>query len=400
MSSTDDERSPKRQRRSFSPPSPIPADDTKAAFVQPPQTPPASVHMSPSWQSSLSQQVGGGSFPTPPSTAGFQSQQRVGGSESGEPTPVPEEEQVREAYGVADTPDKQDELQREPHLGKRKREADDDDEENTAGAKHRRTDHERQDDTNGGDGAESLQPPPPPPPRLFKLSAKPIAPTRPLPSENILSLYSLTVVQASVARKDAAGNKINKLRKSYENKVKALGLMGRTKPQEGKNELLGLLDPGWDMDIGQGRTMFEAHAAECLLGDRASEQDLTSKLNVALRLAPGHMPRTEHEKWKNLLALDEPRVGTPVQAATKPVGLQMNPALAKTAPGQPGPQFAVPRSPLAVNGVARPERSGKKRRYDESSYAGYHEGYEDDGYSTGGGDETGARRGSASKRLR
>ena len=73
-----------------------------------------------------------------------------------------------------------------------------------------------------------------------------IAPARPHPSQNLIDLYSLQGVQASVTRHDAAGNKINKLRKSYEGKVKQLGLSGRSKAQMGNGALAGLIVPEWD----------------------------------------------------------------------------------------------------------------------------------------------------------
>lgn len=96
-----DERSPKRQRRSYSPPSP-PA--SKPAFVaQHPHTPPPSVHMSPTWnaQSSSLQQGGGVTFPTPPSTSGYHGHttgrgpSSEAGVESGKGTPTESGEMAR-----------------------------------------------------------------------------------------------------------------------------------------------------------------------------------------------------------------------------------------------------------------------------------------------------------------
>ncbi|KAK0950996.1 hypothetical protein LTR91_025276 [Friedmanniomyces endolithicus] len=265
-----------------------------------------------------------------------------------------------------------------------------------ADAEHRRTDHERQEGTpNDSPPTDTL---PPPPPRLYKLRTKPIAPARPHPSQNLIDLYSLQGVQASVARHDAAGNKINKLRKSYEGKVKQLGLSGRSKAQMGNGALAGLIVPEWDYDVGEGKTLWEQdRGAEFPLGDPDTEQEILGKLSSALAMRPGHFPRSEHEQWKNVLGLDEPK-GTPVVAATKPYGLltAVNPALAKTAPGI---RHSAPASPgEGLGGAARPERAGKKHRYDEASYSGYHEGYDDDGYSTGG--DLASRRGSASKRQK
>lgn len=79
-----DERSPKRQRGSYSPASPtyqISGLET-TPFVNPfvnqtPQTPPPSVRMSPSWDTQqLPSQAAHTTFPTPPSTAGLLSQMR------------------------------------------------------------------------------------------------------------------------------------------------------------------------------------------------------------------------------------------------------------------------------------------------------------------------------------
>lgn len=89
-----DERSPKRQRRSYSPPSP---PTSKPAFVaQQPHTPPPSVHMSPTWNAHTSSlhQGGGVAFPTPPGTSGYQGHMTgrepssEGGVESAKSTPV------------------------------------------------------------------------------------------------------------------------------------------------------------------------------------------------------------------------------------------------------------------------------------------------------------------------
>ncbi|KAI7290036.1 hypothetical protein KC315_g19939, partial [Hortaea werneckii] len=75
---------------------------------------------------------------------------------------------------------------------------------------------------------------PPSAPRLYKPPSysnpsqppHPIPPSQPHPNTNLLTLFNLTRLHSTIARKDAAGNKINKLRKSYEGKVKALGLQG------------------------------------------------------------------------------------------------------------------------------------------------------------------------------
>ncbi|KAK3651207.1 hypothetical protein LTR56_002065 [Elasticomyces elasticus] len=383
---SDGERSPKRQRRSYSPPSPA-LPETKGFVHHVPQTPPPSVHMSPSWQAQTStlQQVNSVPFPTPPSTTGLFSQQRGAGSEGGESgqhTPATIGEEHREEDRDTEMVD----VQKSGHgegegdvsmVSAPAAEVD---------AEHRRTDHERHGDLPNAGLAEML---PPPPPLLFKRRTQPLAPTRPHPSQNIINLYHLQDVQASVARKDAEGQK-KALRKSYEGKVKQLGIAGKSKARLGNNALVGLVDPNWDNESAPGRTWWDDQRTnEFPLGSTRTQQEIMGKLGSALSMKPGQMPRKEHEEWKSILALEAPK-GTPVVSATKSNGFPMNAAL--TAPGV---RSSAPNSPA---GVIRPERSGKKRRYDESSYSGYHEGYDDDGYSTGG--DSASRRASASKRQK
>lgn len=219
-----------------------------------------------------------------------------------------------------------------------------------------------------------------------------IAPSRPHPSHNLIELYGLQNLQASVARKDAAGNKINKLRKSYEGKVKALGLEGRSKAQVGNAALEGLVDSMWDTNVGGGATWWQQRHLETPLGGPGD--DLLAKLDAAASMRPGQMPKAEHAKWKDILGFDEPKM-TPLTGPAKP-GL-MNPALGKTAPGVFA-RASAPSSPRSL--IGRPERANKKRRYDESSYSGYQDGFDDDGYSTGGVDDANTRRGSGAKRQK
>lgn len=132
-----DERSPKRQRLSSYSPAQSPEPKASSSELPHqghsfPQTPPPSVHMSPSWAiQNLPTSACLGSFPTPPSTAGLQGPhvmaERTGGSEG-------------DALSVIQTPAAEDE-------GEFKRDGDGDAEmqEGTEGGnvEHRRTDHER-----------------------------------------------------------------------------------------------------------------------------------------------------------------------------------------------------------------------------------------------------------------
>jgi len=158
--SDDGERSPKRQRLdSYSPASPPPAPETKA-FVQP-QTPPPSVHMSPSWQSQTSaadrrstSRPGSVASPTPLSTAGLVGGQRGSGVEEG-------------AESMSHTPRTEAEARRDVEVGAQMTDGGT----RAAGsdmsmedAEHRRSDHERGGRENAG-VVQDL----PPAPRLYKL---------------------------------------------------------------------------------------------------------------------------------------------------------------------------------------------------------------------------------------
>lgn len=172
-----------------------------------------------------------------------------------------------------------------------------------------------------------------------------------------------------------------------------LRLEGRNKAAPNQGELLGLLDPGWDFAPNPNEATWWER--ERVIGREINSQhttDLFSKLDSALAMTPGHLPKEEHEKFKSMLGLDDAAAAkpTPNLAPTKNAAQY---AMSKT---HPTVRAFAPASPR--NGLARPERANKKRRYDDSSFPGYNDGYpDDDGYSTGGMDE---RRGSNSKKRR
>ena len=229
---------------------------------------------------------------------------------------------------------------------------------------------------------------------VLNLALLAIAPSRPHPSQDAIELYSLQKIQASVARRDAAGNKINKLRKSYEGKVKQLGLEGRSKAHVGDGALAGLLHPDYDWDVGGGMTLWDQQKGELPQLEGGDISALLAKLSTPNLLRAGQMPKQEHKEWKDLLSLDEPAKSTPAALPTKP-GMLAQQALARSAPGLAA-RASAPLSPRNGVVVGRPERAGKKRRYDDSSFDGYTQTFDEDGYSTGGKEDTGSRRGSGS----
>ena len=188
--------------------------------------------------------------------------------------------------------------------------------------------------------------------------------------------------------------------------MQELGLEGKVKARAGEREICRLLDPQLDAELPDGRSLWQDRMGDVTLEEHAMD-GVMGLLGSALDVRPGHFPRAEHETWKDRLGLDDtsntttrnlPNTNTNTNLPNGPAQVK-TPAtqfLAKTAPLRNSAP-ASPRNPI----TARPERAGKKRRYDESSY----EGYEEDGYSTGGVDEAGggggARRASAgSKRQK
>ena len=229
-----------------------------------------------------------------------------------------------------------------------------------------------------------------------------IAPMRPLPNDDILTLYGLKGIQASVARKDpVTGAKINKLRKSYAGKLTSLGVEGNTKVEikEGHHgtsdppdtlpmkDLTEIVNPAWEWPTGpNGETQWDERMKDFEIGG-PSTNDLLSKLNGALTMKSGKLPKPEHDQWKNYLAFSDAKA-TPAPAPTAVKGAPglsaANHAISKTSPLN-GMRNSAPASP---RGVARPDRAGKKRSYGEHTW----EGYEDDGYSTGGQEGSGSKR--------
>jgi len=102
------------------------------------------------------------------------------------------------------------------------------------------------------------------------------------------------------------------------------------------------------------------------------DQSFLSKLDQALKLAPGKMSPEEDNKWKSLIGTDDaPKAKQGTDGAKNlKVGQQPGP-----------PSKVVGRSSAAPSPAlkpARPERAGTKRRYNEASFKGYGEGYPDD----------------------
>ncbi|PGH01552.1 hypothetical protein AJ80_08986 [Polytolypa hystricis UAMH7299] len=260
---------------------------------------------------------------------------------------------------------------------------------------HRRTDHDRQRDDAGGTAALDENPMDvdhemTSPARdggldpaslqedigtAFHVCKSSYTASGPNPSWDLVSLYGLGPVAASVARTDpVTGEKINRLRKSYEGKIKGLGLAGRNKPV--KNEVAA---PGtlrhmtlWPEEEWHNQKVYgkEIKVAE-------SDSSFYKLLTRAMKMEPGRVPN--HEFWEDALGHEKPLKH--IDALKKPGGATPGPVRPTTQANGAAPVS----TPTHNRESGRPKRTGKKRSYNDSSFVGYGEGFPDDGDDLDGG---------------
>ncbi|MCJ1252559.1 hypothetical protein MMC24_000365 [Lignoscripta atroalba] len=220
---------------------------------------------------------------------------------------------------------------------------------------------------------------------------------QPHPTQDLLTLCGLQPLAATVARSDPiTGDKINKMRRSYEGQVKNLGLAGRNKAvkqEEGKSgglmELMQWPDEEWQNQKIFGREIQKGLPTAIL-----------AKLEKAMKLEPGTIPK--NDEWENVLGHEKLKTQPliPEQKMKSSSQPQVN---SKKPNGHLNGMSMIVGTPSAGE-VVRPKRTGRKRRYDEHSFEGYGEGYVDDdgeilsggGYSSG----EGSRKSSVSKKKR
>ncbi|KAJ5637959.1 hypothetical protein N7490_007838 [Penicillium lividum] len=189
--------------------------------------------------------------------------------------------------------------------------------------------------------------------------------TGPDPSLDLISLYGLSSVAHSVARMDhVTGEKINRLRKSYEGKLKGLGLAGRNKPVKQEPGAPGSLRhlTLWPQEEWDNQKVF---------GKQIKVADLDSALHSlqtkAMHLEPGPVPNNDF--WEDVLGHE------------KPVKNQGSGDTGKKAAPTPGGRHTPYGNMSAMTPHeterARPSR-GRKRHYDDNSFVGYGEGFADD----------------------
>ena len=211
--------------------------------------------------------------------------------------------------------------------------------------------------------------PPPPPPQTSHFTT------------NLLSAFKLDPLAASVARFDPiSGEKINKMRKSYEGQLKQLGLSGKNKSVKhaeavtaggGKN-MMGLAEmAAWPEEEWRNQKVHGKDVSKGL------PDPIAAKLEKAFQLQRGPVP--EGNKWEDILGIErqKPHVdNVKMRKDSKSHGVL--PAAPNARPGA-----------AAVDEPIRARRNTKKRRYDDGSFEGYGEGFVDDDLEMDAGYESG-----------
>lgn len=241
---------------------------------------------------------------------------------------------------------------------------------------HRRSDHDREarpprSSKGGSKAAEGVCGA-----ELYKLATSRCYVSKPHASQNLFQLYSLEDLAKSVARTDAkTGEKINKLRKSYEGHIKAMQIAGKPKAQkmEGVFSMPIVWPEGeWQAQKVHGKEMDKALNPT----QTALDPGFGSLLDTAFAgMSSGGLPPADANRYRTYIGTDDvvkpkPQDGPPHRPSPHPSAA------------------ATPGNSAVGRGVTRPERSGSKRHYTDAAFQGYGEGYNDDfgADSTGGED--------------
>ena len=203
---------------------------------------------------------------------------------------------------------------------------------------------------------------------------------KPDPQQHLLAIYGLGPLLRSVARTDPrSGEKINKLRKSYEGQIKGFNLSGRNKPVKGERNI-DEDQPGplrrmigsspWGL---QPEEQWNAEHAKLKI---EVTPDFRAKLKQAVQMQPGTVRNNAH--WEDVLGFEKPGVRLP--AAVQPQNQIPLP--------RPNPNGVVRQ--FGQGAEAKRQTRGKKRSYGDDSFVGYGEGFSDP--EDGDGDEYGQRK--------
>ena len=213
--------------------------------------------------------------------------------------------------------------------------------------------------------------------QLFKVSKEKIETIRPHPSQNLLRLYRLEPLASSVARNDpVTGEKINKLRKSYEGHIKQMQIAGKPKATKMDGLFRNLLlipEDNWKSEHVQTR---EPEKTALTPDGNALDPDFSKLLDGAFGgMGPGPLPNADAARYKAYLGTDDT-----VKPKAQEVPAQRPTPFASSAP--------TPNNRVENRGLARPERSGSKRAYTDAAFQGYGEGFVDEYADSTGGEDT------------
>ncbi|KAL9600139.1 MAG: hypothetical protein Q9219_003395 [cf. Caloplaca sp. 3 TL-2023] len=217
--------------------------------------------------------------------------------------------------------------------------------------------------------------------------------------QDLLALFELTPLADTVARTDPnTGEKINKMRKSYEGKVKHFGLAGKNRAVKHNHEKsMGLLQMAqWPAEEWYSQKVYGRDVRDGLA--KATLQ----KLGPAMHMKPGGLQESDEEKWAELLGIEMAKPFPPtLEIRSEKTG--RNESHVKGSIQLNGIRKQSDRMPITE--ANRPKRAGKKRRYDEHSFEGYGEGFLDDetetlGDAGGYSSDDGSRRGGTLKKRR
>jgi hypothetical protein len=213
--------------------------------------------------------------------------------------------------------------------------------------------------------------------QLFKVNKEKAETSRPHPSQNLIRLYRLEPLASSVARNDpVTGEKINKLRKSYEGHIKQMQIAGKPKATKMDGVFRNLLlmpEEIWESEHVRTR---EPDKTALTPDGNALDPDFSKLLDGAFGgMGPGPLPNADAAKYKAYLGTDD----TVKPKAQEAPAQRMTP-FTSSAP--------TPTNHAASRGLTRPERSGSKRAYTDAAFQGYGEGFGDEYADSTGGEDT------------
>ncbi|KAI1121941.1 Rox3-domain-containing protein [Nemania abortiva] len=194
-------------------------------------------------------------------------------------------------------------------------------------------------------------------------------------SEDLFEKFGLTGIAAEVARTKPNGEK-NALRKTYKGQIKMLGLSGHfdnitKKDPSAFMEMLMVPEEDWQNRFVSGKEIERGFSSAC-----------QSNLTKAMTVARGQIPKS---LWDSSVLGDL----APGHASKKASSDQVPRATAPSTPALSATGTAQKPTKTLAPQLDRARRLGKKRSYQDSSFEGYGEGYDDDtgGYSTADGDD-------------